>query len=124
MTFSNKIKKTLPNSIEFEQYKSNFKKMNSLPLIEESVSLYVNRNENTGKDENDNKKVLSLYKNKIEYASLPLPEKWKYRKAVNDLQVLINKIQSEELSSLDNFDFNLPEVVNLLKIRKEMLSYK
>jgi hypothetical protein len=53
-----------------------------------------------------------------------LPEKWKYRKAVNDLQLLINKIQREELTNIEDLDFELPEVVTLLKIRKQMLTAK
>ena len=98
--------------------------MNSLSIIEESNSLYVNRNELSILKEKSEEKVVSFYKNTVKYENLPLPEKWKYRKAVNELQVLINKIQRDELSAVEEFDYNLPEVVNLLKIRKEMLSAK
>jgi hypothetical protein len=94
--------------------------MNTLPIIEENVSLYINREETKKPSE----KVVSFYKSPVKYESLPLPEKWKYRRAVNDLQLLINKIQREELTSIDDLDFELPEVVSLLKIRKEMLTAK
>ena len=99
-------------------------KMNTLPIIEESNSLYVNRNELSILKEKSEENVVSFYKNSVKYENLPLQEKWKYRRAVNDLQVLINKIQRDGLSEVEEFDYNLPEVVNLLKIRKEMLSAK
>ena len=90
--------------------------MKSLAVLPESTSLFVNT------EEGDN--VVSFYKNSVNYVNLPLEEKWKYRKAVNQLQILINKIQSEEITSIEDTQYNLPEVVKLLKIRKEMLLVK
>jgi hypothetical protein len=95
--------------------------MNTLPIIEERISLYVNREETIEKSA---EKVVSLYQAPKKYESMLLPEKWKYRRAVNDLQLLINKIQREELTSIDDLGYDLPEVVSLLKIRKEMLTAK
>jgi hypothetical protein len=95
--------------------------MNTLPIIEERVSLYVNREET---NENSTKKVVNFHPTPLEYGNMLLPEKWKYRKAVNDLQLLINKIQREELTNIEDLDFELPEVVTLLKIRKQMLTAK
>lgn len=90
--------------------------MKSLAVLTESTSLFVNT------EEGDN--VVSFYKNSVNYVNLPLEEKWKYRKAVNQLQILINKIQSEEITSIEDTQYNLPEVVKLLRIRKEMLLVK
>ncbi|HYG41256.1 MAG TPA: hypothetical protein VD908_21690 [Cytophagales bacterium] len=90
--------------------------MKSLAVLTKSTSLFVNT------EEGDN--VVSFYKNSVNYVNLPLEEKWKYRKAVNQLQILINKIQSEEITSIEDTQYNLPEVVKLLRIRKEMLLVK
>lgn len=97
--------------------------MNNLATLPVLPSLFVNRDETSTKNSGE-KKVVSFYKNSVKYSNLPLEEKWKYRKAVNSLQVLINKIQSEEITELEKCDLNLPEIVTLLKVRKEMLTSK
>ena len=99
--------------------------MNTLKVLVEAPSMFVEREEKTlSIKEVTEEKVVSFYKSSVKYASLPLEEKWKYRKAVNELQVLINKIQQDELNNIEGFEVPLPEVVKLLQIRKEMLTVK
>lgn len=55
------------------------------------------------------------------YLELLPEEKWKYRRALRQMQILIHDVQTREDVEMPEFSLNPREIKDLLKIRHEMM---